>query len=642
MSECKDIFEQLSSDDVGTVRDGAYHAGETRCESAIPALVGLLRSHNLGIQEAADHALRKIGGRATVLAVAPMLRSEDAPARNIAMDILREVGHEDFETLQDLVRDEDTDIRIFAADILGSTGDVRAVTALCKALLQDPEVNVRYQAAVSLGNLAHPEAARCLQRAMNDEEWVQFAVIEALTRIRDETSVTALAKSLDKSTDLVASMIVEALGEMSNVKAVPLLLKRLGSSPMPLRNKIIKAVVGILGPKALTLLPDSQRKDLGEYLLSALRDEDESIQDAAIVGLSFVGGERAAGAVLALAESLDPVRYTERLERMAATLVAMGFNQAMKDALAHGSWKQGMLVLQTLVQLQAQEVAPLLMALFWTRDLEMQRALARALVEIAGDEARDFFVDVLGRHNDGDVLKAAVAFLGERLKSEADADAIFALLEHPYDDVKEAALDACVAIGGEHVRSRFKELFHSPEPVNRLMATFALGRLGVRENLDEIRLALEDEVPDIRKVAIQSLTRFCDFLEDDLPLVVPRLQDEVKEVRLAVVELLGGCPEAAVMPYLYQALADDDEWVEIRALEALSARSDREVVSRIVPLLDSPHKLVRLKAVEALGVIGGQVAFRALLDVLNGDDYDLVAAAEDAIAKIQAEQGDIV
>jgi HEAT repeat protein len=63
-------------------------------------------------------------------------------------------------------------------------------------------------------------------------------------------------------------------------------------------------------------------------------------------------------------------------------------------------------------------------------------------------------------------------------------------------------------------------------------------------------------------------------------------------------------------------------------------------VARIVPLLSGPNTLVAMKVVEALGEIGGQTAFRALLDVLNGEDPELQGAAEEAVAKMQQEQGD--
>ena len=184
MQECKSIIERLRIDDNEVLREAAFEAGEARCEEAVPLLAGLLQSSNLGVQEAADRALRSIGGRSVIQAAIPLLRVDDAPARNLAMDILRALAAQDVASLIPLIRDTDPDIRIFAADILGATDNPAAVPVLCEALLKDPEVNVRYQAAVSLGALARPEAAPCLNKAMEDEEWVQYSVIEALSKIK--------------------------------------------------------------------------------------------------------------------------------------------------------------------------------------------------------------------------------------------------------------------------------------------------------------------------------------------------------------------------------------------------------------------------------------------------------------------------
>ena len=74
------------------------------------------------------------------------------------------------------------------------------------ALLKDPEVNVRYQAAVSLGNLGKKEAAQYLNKALEDEEWIQFAVIEALSKIREASSVGALAMASQSASRLLSVM----------------------------------------------------------------------------------------------------------------------------------------------------------------------------------------------------------------------------------------------------------------------------------------------------------------------------------------------------------------------------------------------------------------------------------------------------
>lgn len=47
------------------------------------------------------------------------LRSDEAPVRNVAMDILREIGSDSMESIQPYMQDEDVDLRIFITNILG-------------------------------------------------------------------------------------------------------------------------------------------------------------------------------------------------------------------------------------------------------------------------------------------------------------------------------------------------------------------------------------------------------------------------------------------------------------------------------------------------------------------------------------------
>ena len=641
MHKLEDVKRMLAGNDADQIREGAFAAGEGRWLECIPLLAKQLQSQNLGVQEAADQALRNIGGPEAVQAVTPLLRSDDAPVRNLAMDILREIGGDDITTLTELLRDEDPDIRIFAADILGSARNSMAVQPLCKALLKDPEVNVRYQAAVSLGNLEERQGAECLNRAMADEEWVQFAVIEALSKLRDESSVNAMAKAMDKSSDLVCSMIVEALAEMGNIKAVPLLLRRMESSPAALRNKIVKAIVLILGGRSLTMLSDNERERFRIYALAALQDEDPDIQDAAARGLAYVGGEQASASVLALAERLEPVRDQERIEKLAESLSAIGFKSALRDAVTNGTWKAGMVAIKALELLGDPRGAALLTEAFWSKDREMQRAIMDTLDVLAGEDERPFYLDILERHNDGHVLKAALHFLGHKTRHHEDGNKLFALLEHPYDDVKEAALDACVSLNGAEMQRKFRDLFHSPEPIHRFMAVYALGKLGVLDNMDSIKLALEDEAPDVRKVALEALTPVCNELGEDFGLILSRLNDEVREVRLAVVQLLGaGCSVEGVEQYLYQALHDEDDWVRIRTVEALGERKDKAALAHIVPLLETDNNLLLLKIIKALGNIGGKTAFRSLLAMVNSEDPELQEAAEAALAQIKDQPGE--
>lgn len=641
MADCTDYLALLSSDNKEIVRESAFRAGEDNCVEAVPKLAELLKTNHLGIQEAVDSSLRKIGGRETVAAVIPLLRSDEAPVRNLAMDILREVGNQDMPSLIDLTQDEDPDIRIFVADILGSTGSILAVHPLCEALLKDPEVNVRYQAAVSLGELGMEEATPCLNKAINDEEWVQYSVIEALTKIGHTSSVDALVKALDGASDLVASMIIDSLGEMGNVKAVTMLLRRIADAPTALRNKIVKAIVKILGGKSLTLLSDDERERFRRYLLVALQDEDEEIQDAAIQGLAYVGGEEASSGILKIAGRLDLDRDHDRLQSIIGFLAQIGLTEALKVGLLSEDQDAARVAVQVLSQIAPDTcsledcVCQVLMDAFWKAALPVQRQIVGVVATKGGEQAKDFFIKVLNEHEDGTVLKSAVYLLGERLRLPEVADRIFLLMDHPYDDVKEAALEACIAIDGPDVQSRFQEMFHSSEPIKRLMATYALGKLGPMENLDILTQAVEDEVPDIRKVAIEALAGSGGDEAIWRPLVLHRLADESKDVRLTVIEIMGRHYDEEMIPHLLHALGDEDDWVKIRAMDALGAHGTTEAAPLMIDMLNNSNRFVVMKAIEALGNIGGSAAFAALLEVTNSDEYELVSAAEEAISKIQ-------
>lgn len=638
MTDCKEILSMLQSADSDVLREGAYLAGDGHCEDAVPLLVEMLKSSNIGVQEAADNALRKIGGKEAVTGVIPLLRSDDAPVRNGAMDILRALGVQELQSIITLLKDEDVDIRIFATDILGSAGNVMAVAPLCEALLKDPEVNVRYQAAVSLGNLGLAEAAKCLNQAMRDEEWVQYSVIEALAKIGHASSVDAMVKAMSHSSELVVSMIIDALGEMGNVKAVTLLLHKMESAPTALRNKIVKAIVNILGAKLVNLLPRDERENFREYLLIALEDEEVEVQDAAILGLAVMGGDDAAAGVFAIAAKLDPDKDQDRLEQIVASLAQMGVTAVLRQAVKGEDSAAALLAVEALSRIASPEVEGILRGAFWGSPLAVQRAIVLALGEIAGADAVDFYMDLLLRHSDGKVLKAAAHYLGPKLKHAPATDALFQLLEHKYDDVKEAALDALVAIGTQEIQQRFQGMFEGIDPMHRLMAVYALGKIDPQANIEILRSGLEDESPDIRKVALEAVSCVCYESEVWAQLLSARLLDENRDVRQTVVEIMGKCFSPEILPHLVQALHDDDDWVKVRALEALGQHRVKEAIPDVVALMENPNKLIAIRAIECLGNIGGTSAFRALLAVSGGEDYELMDAAEAAIAKIQDEQ----
>ncbi|WP_297671496.1 HEAT repeat domain-containing protein [uncultured Desulfovibrio sp.] len=632
------ILDALSSDDSSDIRDAAFSAGDLGLQDAVPLLCEHVKSPNVGVQEAAEYALRKIRGPQVVDALLPLLSSDDAPVRNVAMDILREIGTDSIESMQPYMQHEDADLRIFVTDILGYCRTPQACQMLCRALLKDPEINVRYQAAVSLGTQAFPEAVSALCQAMYDEEWVQFAVVEALAKIKDYSAVSAMVKLLSQASPLVSSAIVDALGDLGDVKSIPLLFSSLENVKEALRHKIVRAIVQILGGRGLSLLAAKSKDRLRDYLLEALTDTDEDVLTATLQGLSAIGGESCGKPVMDMAAGIDRERDAELYEEVVRTIAAIGYTGALHDALHSGDEKCIIPALEACRLMDDGRIVNDLKEIFWQLSPELQRMAINEMARLGGCADVPFFVTVMNDADDAELLKCALAFFGNQNSCADVDDLVFAQLDHRYVDVKEMALEACINLHSANLNKRFKERARSEDPMQRMMAVYALGRYSVTENLEEISAALDDESPRTRQVAVDAFQNLGPQAEEYLPRLLPRLNDENKDVRLAVVELLGQMDSPAVLPHILEALHDENEWVRIRAVEALGTHKVTDAVPQLAELFEGASPMVAQKIIEALGNIGGNVAFSVLLGMMDHEDPDIQHAAADAVAAIQAEQ----
>ncbi|SIN70525.1 HEAT repeat domain-containing protein [Halodesulfovibrio marinisediminis] len=639
MSECDKILNQLRSDDSESVRDAAFVAGTERIECAIPELIRHIQEGNLGVQEAADRALRVIRGEKAVQAVIPLLASEEAPVRNAAMDILREIAEDDLESVMSQLNSSDPDLRIFVSDILGSSNSLFAVAPLCDALLKDEEVNVRYQAAVSLGELGFSDAADSLINALEDEEWVQFSVIEALTKIGAAQTSGALVRALDGASPLVASMIVEALGEMGDLKIVPLLIEQMETAPAPLQNKICRAVVQLLGDKTLELLPADKREQFNKALLNALEDEDEQIQLAALRGLSTAKGDDATQKVMSTVATFNVDRDTDKLIAAVECLANIGCNNALLDVFLDDSELALRVAAEAVSRMSESEMKkaiPTIISVFNNKGLSVQSDLITVLAKAADSSEETFFQNVLKEQTDGLLLKKALFFLGENSNSPESAEMVFEMLSHESFDVKDAALEAAISMDNEILWSRFVSSVESEDSTERMMAVYALGKSMNDVHVGLLKEALSDPVVDVRLVALEGVIALTSEPEDLMEQVQELLHDSNKDVRLAVVDMIGKAQSEVYQHYLIEALTDEDDWVTVRAIEHLGALHNNEVVEPLLGVFATRSILVQHKVIKMLGKIGTERCFGALLTMMSHDDPEICEAAERAAEQIRS------
>lgn len=637
----QEILQALTSKDSMVVRQAAFEAGNQGLKSALPLLVKQFESQSMGIIEAVEVAVRKIRGEEAVRLVIPFLRNEDATVRNIAMDILREIAEDDVQSMIDLVYDEDPDIRIFATDILGSIKNASVVQVLSEALIHDPEVNVRYQVAISLGEIKDPKCVEVLKQAIADEEWVQYAAIGALAKIRDAQSVDVLLQALDTVSPLVISIIIEALGDIGSVKAVPRLLEYLAKWDGPIRIKALKAIIQILGPNALSFLGAQQLTSFQEYMIEALKEKDEETLMVILSGLSSVGMDPAVTkAILELGKRIDANVQLELLQKIIDTLKVIGYNEELENALLSDDEIIRRIAIETCGGLAGKGGRFVLKRHFEQMNSEDKKHAINLMATNSDEHDIPFFVNQLENSQEPEVICAALRFLGVKQKHVESAPAMIKYLESEDQNIHDAALEACLALENEETVLKITSYKDNERADLRKMAVYTMGYINAEFFFEDLAKAMDDKDASVRKTAIEAIGYGLPPSETKNKMLMFAMQDEDKDVRLNTVGIMSEQMNDELIPTLVSALSDSDDWVKMRALEVLGLYKIDSVVQTVIDMIPTSEKLVKLKIIETLALIGGDQAFQALLGLVDSDDSDIQHAAQVAMESITRELGE--
>lgn len=217
--------------------------------------------------------------------------NENANARNAAMEVYAALGAERSRPLLlQLLVDKDEEIRIFAANILGTIRDRGAVPELITAL-SDPDLNVKHAAAEALGRIKDPRAVDALIESLNTDMWLQFPAAMALGAIGDRRAVQPLLALLTVPGANIPA--IQALGKIGDCAALDPLGIFLEDEEPSLREWALDAVAGIAvknrGIAASFSLSD---KAVGLLINMLLNDSLKTRRNAAIV-LGFSRSARA-------------------------------------------------------------------------------------------------------------------------------------------------------------------------------------------------------------------------------------------------------------------------------------------------------------------------------------------------------------
>lgn len=162
--------------------------------AAFPAAAGPLAQRlksetDASVRDAILTSLTLIGNSKAVEGLVICLRSEDAALCNEAIDAMKQLPEAVAPIMSELLNDPDSDVRIFAINILESLRHPDVEKWLIEIITKDEHVNVCAAAVDLLGEVGTEPAVsplEALKERFSDEPYIAFAVDVALRRILED------------------------------------------------------------------------------------------------------------------------------------------------------------------------------------------------------------------------------------------------------------------------------------------------------------------------------------------------------------------------------------------------------------------------------------------------------------------------
>lgn len=183
--DCEHLKAQLQSASANERRWAARDLAD--CPDAAAALVTQLQMEtNRSVREVMFTTLTILGNAVAVKGLVACLRSEEAALRNEAIEAMKQLPAQVAPMMQQLLQDEDADVRIFAVNVLESLRHPSVEDWLITVIAQDDHVNVCATAVDLLTEIGTPNAVeplRALKARFTNEPYIQFAADIAIKRI---------------------------------------------------------------------------------------------------------------------------------------------------------------------------------------------------------------------------------------------------------------------------------------------------------------------------------------------------------------------------------------------------------------------------------------------------------------------------
>ena len=526
---------------------------------------------------------------------------DDISVLSSALDLLAIRDIDVIDPVAAFLQDPDPNLRMQAALILGERENSRAIPHLLPRLA-DPDVNVRFHVIEALGRLQAREAADALIAIAEEREFfLAFPAIQALSRIGLHDVAPRLVPLL--ADEMLREPAIEALGELGDDAVAAPLVGLLDEPDAPV-EVIAEALAGLCERY-------QRRYEAGEHIAAIVRREISATGVRQILdAVQRAGAERLGGLARVLGW-LDSEAAQQALARLLG-------QPAVRSQVVEALVRSGAAVVELLVeQLRAE-------------DLETRQAAAVALGRIGHRQATPALVAALADPELALPAANALARIGDR----AAFDALMGLVAAPDIAVRQAAIAALNSIGHPDMPGRIAPLLGDVDPIVRESAVRIAGYFGYPQALEPMLARVRDEHDRVRAAAVETLPMFEDGARVLEALTVAIATDTAR-VRAAAAGALAHVDHPEAVNALVGALEDADAWVRYAALRSIGAKGDLRAAPAVIDRLQhdpAPH--VRLAALDAVGRLDPPGAIQVLEPFAASEDRDVAQAAIRAIGHL--------
>ncbi len=552
-------------------------------------------------------AIRGVSQRAAPEAIAALVslvvKNHHNPSLlNSALQVLTASEVDTLSPLLELLNDPDPDLRMQAALALGDQGSDRAIDGLVKAL-HDEDTNVRYHAIEALGKVRATEAVEALvEIAESRDFFLGFAALESLEKIGDARIAPAMVVLLDE--EFLREPAITLLGQLGDDSAVAPLIALLNTPAVP------TAVIA----HALAAIHDRYEEQYSEGAY---------IADLTSREISPTGIQNLLDA-LAMEPGKEPLRS---IAVVLGWLKRSGVDRALTRLMGRVELRDE--IVEALVR-HGPATVELLISQLESEDLEVRRSAVIALGRIGDSKATPALVETLTE----DSLAVEGANALGRIGDPQALDGLVNLIGNTDASIRQAAVSALNSLTLPSMAKRIIPLLHDPDPNVRESAVKIAGYFGYPESAGALLELSHDSNKRVRCAALEHLP----FVEDEraLDVLIQAMKEETPAVRAAAARALGNMFGPEVEQPLIEGLTDEDVWVRYfsaRALGRLRSANSVEALKKVVEQEKFNH--VRIAALDSLGEIGGERIAGIVAGLVKDDDPDVAHAAQVALSKSQ-------